>query len=72
MRRLAILAPAALLMLSACAGGASGGGYADDIERLSDSCEARGGILTPTGEMTGRVETEYVCKITGQPARTGN
>ena len=73
MRRLALLAPAALLLLSACAGGmGNGNSYADDIERLSDSCQARGGTLTPTGEMTGRVETEYACKITGQPARAGN
>lgn len=71
MRRLALLAPAALLLLSACAG-TSGGGYANDIERLSDSCTARGGILTPTGETTGRVETEYACKINGEAARAGH
>jgi hypothetical protein len=72
MRRLALLAPAALLLLSACAGGTSGGNsYTNDIERLSASCTARGGILTPTGETTGRVETEYACKINGEPARAG-
>ncbi len=72
MRRLALLAPAALLLLSACAGGTSGGNsYTNDIERLSASCQARGGILTPSGETTGRAETEYACKINGEPARAG-
>lgn len=72
MRRLILLAPAALLMLSACAGGMGGGDYSSQIERHSAACTARGGILTPTGETTGRVETEYACKINGEPARAGN
>ena len=67
MRALTLLAPAALLLLSACAGSAANG-HVTQIERLSDDCEARGGVLAPTGQTTGRVETEYVCKITGQPS----
>ncbi|HEY1224052.1 MAG TPA: hypothetical protein VGE54_02390 [Brevundimonas sp.] len=73
MRPLILLAPAALLLLSACAGGMSGGSsYTSEIERHSAACTARGGILTPTGETTGRVETEYACKINGETARAGH
>lgn len=71
MPRLVLLAPAALLLLSACAGGmTNGNSYTDDLDRLSDSCRARGGILTPTGVSSGRIETEYACKINGEPLRT--
>lgn len=73
MRRLTLIAPAALLLLSACASGASSpeNAYSNQLQRLADDCRARGGILSPTGMTTGRVETENVCKINGQPVRAG-
>ncbi len=71
MRRLILVAPAALLLLSACNGMGGANSYSNDIERLGADCQARGGILTPTGMTTGRAETEYACKINGEPARAG-
>jgi hypothetical protein len=38
-------------------------------EKLAAECEARGGILAPTGAQTGRPETENICKITGGASR---
>lgn len=66
MRTRFLVLTAALLGLSACASaGAGENRYANDLQRLSDDCKARGGILAPTGQTTGRVETENVCRITG-------
>lgn len=68
MRIIHFAAPAALLMLSACASGAGQNHYQSEFERLSAECEGRGGILSPTGQQTGRPQTDNVCKITGQPS----
>jgi hypothetical protein len=64
MRTQFLVLTAALLGLSACAS-AGENRYANDLQKLSDDCKARGGILAPTGASTGRVETENVCRITG-------
>lgn len=74
MRPLILLAPAALLLLSACATSTASpeNAYSAQLQRLAEDCRARGGILSPTGATTGRVETENVCRINGQPARAGN
>lgn len=57
-------------VLSACASTGPGeGSYADREKKLSDECEARGGILAPTGNQTGRPETDNICKITGGASR---
>ena len=68
MRIVHFAAPAALLMLSACASGMGESRYQSDFERLSADCEARGGILSPTGQQSGRPQLDNVCKITGQPS----
>ena len=56
--------------LAACAGTPSPeGGYMARTEKLSADCEARGGILSPTGDQSGRPETDNVCKIVGGASR---
>jgi hypothetical protein len=70
MHALTLAAPAALLFaLSACASSMDGDRYESELRRLSDRCEARGGILSPTGQQTGRPQTDHVCRITGGPSR---
>ena len=70
MRPLTLAAPAVLLLaLAACAPTMGPSQYADDLRRLSDGCEARGGILVPTGQQSGRPENDHVCRITGGPSR---
>jgi hypothetical protein len=71
MRPLIAVAPALLgLILSACAAGTGAqSSYASDERRLAEDCRARGGILVPTGQQTGRPQTDNVCEIRGQAAR---
>ncbi len=73
MRPLILVAPAALLLaLAACASTAGSGSYAQELKQLSDSCEARGGILSPTGQQSGRPQNDNVCRITGGASRLTN
>jgi hypothetical protein len=55
------------LAVSACA---SGGPRTPDktYAQLSAECEARGGVLAPTGRVTGREALDNVCRITGGPS----
>lgn len=70
MRIVLLAAPAALaLTLSACASDMRPNSYSAQLERLAADCEARGGILSPTGQQSGRPQTDNVCKVTGQPGR---
>ena len=70
MRPLTLAAPAALLFaLAACAPTMGPGRYETELRQLSDSCEARGGILAPTGQQSGRPQNDYVCQITGGASR---
>ena len=70
MRPLIFAAPAVLLLaLAACAPTMGPSHYADELRRLSDGCEARGGILVPTGQQSGRPQTDNVCRITGGASR---
>ncbi|MDQ3126230.1 MAG: hypothetical protein M3Q74_11600 [Pseudomonadota bacterium] len=70
MRPLTLAAPAALLLvLAACAPTTTGDRYSNELTRLSNSCEARGGILVPTGQQSGRPQNDHVCRITGGPSR---
>ncbi len=73
MRIVLFAAPAALaLALSACAASGGPNHYQTELQRLSADCEARGGILAPTGSQSGRPQLDNVCKVTGQPSgRTG-
>ena len=69
MRIVLLAAPAALaLTLSACASDMGESRYQSELEKLAADCDARGGVLSPTGEQTGRPQTDNVCKITGQPS----
>jgi hypothetical protein len=36
-----------------------------EIDRLDSQCKARGGMLVPSGRMTGREPLDNVCKING-------
>ena len=70
MRPLILAAPAALLLtLAACAPTMGPNRYADELQQLSDNCEARGGILSPTGQQSGRPQNDNVCRITGGASR---
>lgn len=70
MRVLTVAAPAALfLALAACAPTLGPSQYADELRRLSDGCESRGGILVPTGQQSGRPQNDHVCQIAGGPSR---
>lgn len=69
MRIVLLAAPAALaLTLSACASGMGGDQYGSELQRLAADCEARGGILSPTGQQSGRPQLDNVCKITALPS----
>jgi len=73
MRPLIFAAPAALLLaLAACAPTTGSNNYENELRRLSDSCQARGGILVPTGQQSGRPQNDNVCQITGGPSRLTN
>ena len=62
-------APALLLLAAAaCAPTTTGDHYASELQRLTEQCSARGGILSPTGQQSGRPQTDNVCKITGEPS----
>jgi len=68
--RVLILAPAVLLLATAgCAAGSGVGRYESELQRLTEDCTARGGILAPTGQQSGRPQTDNVCKITGGASR---
>lgn len=69
MRTLIVFTPILLgLTLSACST-AGTDRYGTDLERLSADCRARGGILVPTSQQTGRAETDNICEIRGQTGR---
>ena len=70
MRPLTLAAPVALLLtLAACAPTTGSSRYADELQQLADSCQARGGILAPTGQQSGRPQNDNVCRITGGASR---
>ncbi|HEY0102407.1 MAG TPA: hypothetical protein VGB60_02965 [Brevundimonas sp.] len=71
MRILTLAAPAALILaLSACGPtmGPRAGSYQSELDRLTEDCRQRGGILAPTGQQSGRPQNDNVCRITGQPS----
>lgn len=70
MRPMILVAPAALLLgLAACAPTAGSNRYSEELKQLSADCEARGGILSPTGAQSGRPQLDNVCHITGGASR---
>jgi hypothetical protein len=69
MSRLAVFAPAVLILgLAACASTGTSR-YTDELRELEADCRDRGGILAPTGQQTGRPQTDNVCRITGGASR---
>jgi hypothetical protein len=56
-------------VLTACASTGQKNSYQEDLDRLEAACTQRQGILTPTGQQSGRPETEYACRITGGASR---
>lgn len=69
MRIVLLAAPAALMLtLAACAATGGTNPHASEVERLAADCRARGGILTPSGENTGRPQVDNVCRISGEPS----
>ncbi len=58
------LLPAALL--AACAGDGRPSLTAQQMDKLQADCEARGGLLVPSGRrFTGEVAIDYPCRIHG-------
>jgi len=55
--------------LAGCATSATHDSYSDQLRQLTEDCTARGGILSPTGQQTGRPQTDNVCRITGGGSR---
>ena len=59
---------AALLPLAALAACASDGATtmaSGELDRLRQDCQTRGGMLTPTGRITGEPALDYPCVIRG-------
>lgn len=72
-KRPVILSAAALgalgLSLAACAGmGPREGTYTQQLDALRADCDARDGILTPTGAQSASPERDYACEIRGLPS----
>ncbi len=67
---LSALAVGALgLSLAACASTGPGDGtYTQRLDKLRADCDARGGILTPTGAQSASPEVDYACQINGLPS----
>ena len=67
---------AAALSLTACAstGGertTSANSYAADVARLQSQCDGRGGMLVPTGRLSGaQAQLDYACDIRSGGAHT--
>lgn len=60
------------LTLAACASGPGMDRYGTELERLTADCKARGGILAPTGQLSGRPQNDNVCRLTGGGGRLQN
>lgn len=70
MRVLTFAVPALLLLaVAGCAPTMAGDRYNSELQRLTEQCAARGGILSPTGQQSGRPQNDNVCKITGGASR---
>jgi hypothetical protein len=62
----------AALAVGACASGPpSEESYGSQERKLADDCRERGGILTPSGAMTGRPQVDNVCRISGPTRGVG-
>ncbi|RZJ40748.1 MAG: hypothetical protein EON87_17505 [Brevundimonas sp.] len=70
MRTLIAFTPVVLgLALAACSTTPGTDRYGSELQRLADDCQARGGILAPTGAQSGRPQQDNVCEIRGGTGR---
>ena len=65
MRAIFISALLPAILLAACAGDNHPSTSAAELERLRADCEARGGILRPTGRLSGTPALDNPCIIRG-------
>jgi hypothetical protein len=66
MRAALVLSAAFALGLSACATGSGGPSYHQrEMARLRSECDARGGILLPSGANSGEAALDNACEIRG-------
>lgn len=69
MHRLALAALIPLAALAACASDGRPSMTAERMDRLRQDCEARGGMLVPSGRrFTGEEALDYPCRIHGATA----
>lgn len=70
MIRLTLAALAIIPALAACAdsGRTQVAAGPSDMQRLQTGCDARNGILVPSGALTGQPALDNVCKINGPTA----
>jgi hypothetical protein len=64
MIRLTLVVLALLPALAGCAA-ARGPRGPSDLQRLREGCDARGGILVPSGAVTGQAARDNLCIING-------
>lgn len=69
MRILSSLIIVTALAASACA--TSPTDYNAEMRRLEDACQARGGIMTPTGLQSGNPARDSICKMHAETAIAG-
>ncbi|QDH72277.1 hypothetical protein [Brevundimonas sp. M20] len=70
MRKLIAFTPVVLgLALTACATAPGADRYNTELQQLADSCRERGGILSPTGQQSGRPQQDNICEIRGGTVR---
>ena len=65
MRAMFISALLPAVLLAACAGNSRPPTSAAELERLRADCEARGGMLRPTGRLSGTPALDNPCIIRG-------
>jgi uncharacterized lipoprotein YmbA len=69
---LAVLALIPALTLAACASDGRPSASTTQLDRLRRDCEAKGGMLVPSGRLTGEVALDNPCRLhdaTNLPAR---
>lgn len=66
-------APVAIILtLAACASSPGTGRYESELRQLAADCQARGGILAPTGQQSGRPQNDNVCELRSGGGRLPN
>lgn len=66
---LSSLALVGALAASACASNPDD--YNKGMRQLADECQARGGILSPTGQQSGNPARDNICKMNAEPGIAG-